>query len=284
MRFRKAHSMKTLALQESENWPQITPIIGLDLVSEDIQAGPWAMAMNPIQFCRKYQLVDVERLPDTRTPWKLSDNFSAKIRKQAAQRVFANQMGQLWEGLHRLPKYTRALFAVFAARMNHDTVPARTLLWQLAATAGKGEVDYTGTQALLKKHYKSKAVQRCLQGHAYVYTLMATMLTLARTDGVQATCDFLWLKPIDRRLWYVLSCVGRQTVFSEVAGPFAHWIAEKQLGRPLNVPMIDQAVAGLEKALTQTLYVPNEKEETTLNEGGSLPEGVVIDPQDIGDV
>ncbi len=50
-------------------------------------------------------------------------------------------------------------------------------------------------------------------------------------DGVQASADFLWLKPIDRRLWYMLNTVGRQTPFAEVAGPYAHWLAEREMGK-----------------------------------------------------
>ena len=33
------------------------------------------------------------------------------------------------------------------------------------------------------------------------------------------------------KLWYTLNTVGRQTPFLEVAGIFAHWIAEREAGR-----------------------------------------------------
>jgi len=88
---------------------------------------------------------------------------------------------------------------------------------------------------------------------------MATLLELARTDGVLATAEFLWLKPIDRPLWYMLNSVGRQTAFPEIAGVFAHWVAEKRLDRPLKVPMVEEAVKALEMAMKEIKYEPDEE-------------------------
>src|SRR5205823_1155522 len=50
MRYTKAYNMDMLARQEKENWPQIAPVADLDLIAEDINKGPWAMSMNPMQF------------------------------------------------------------------------------------------------------------------------------------------------------------------------------------------------------------------------------------------
>jgi intracellular multiplication protein IcmP len=260
MRFRKTYSMTTLAEQEVATWPVIAPVLKLDLIKQDIHKGPWSMAMNPVHFGRRYKLLNIERMPDKSAAWREGTDFLATVKKDMAYRVFCAQMGQLWEGPARLPKYTRALFAIFAARMNHDSKPARDLINQLALTAAKGEIDYTGMTSLLKKHYNARAVQKVIKSHAYIYTVMATMILLARTDGVQATSDFIWLKPIDRKLWFMLNCVGRQVVFCEVAGPFAHWIAEKQLGRPLYVPKVEQAIIAYEKSMARTIYVPTEEE------------------------
>lgn len=84
------------------------------------------------------------------------------------------------------------------------------------------------------------------------------MLHGARADGVQASSDFLWLKPIDRRMWYVLNTVGRQTPFVEAAGVFAHWRAEKEMGKRIVVPMVEEATNALELALKEIVYKPDE--------------------------
>jgi intracellular multiplication protein IcmP len=87
---------------------------------------------------------------------------------------------------------------------------------------------------------------------------MASMMEYARNDGVLASAEFIWLKPLDRKLWFMLNCVGRQTPFCEVAGPVAHFKIEKRLRRPLKVPMIDEAVNALEAALAEIIYQPED--------------------------
>ena len=55
------------------------------------------------------------------------------------------------------------------------------------------------------------------------------MLVAARTDGVLASAEFLWLKPVDRQLWFMLNSIGRRTPFVEVSAPYAHWLVERRL-------------------------------------------------------
>ena len=54
--------------------------------------------------------------------------------------------------------------------------------------------------------------------------------------------------------------MGRQTPFVEAAGPFAHWQAEKQLGRAIRSPMIEEAIAGLELAVSEVKFHPGDEE------------------------
>ena len=101
-------------------------------------------------------------------------------------------------------------------------------------------------------------IAKVVYRHAYVMTVMAAMLELSRCDGVLATSEFVWLKPLDRQLWYVLNDMGRQTPSIESAGVFAHLAAEKKFGRPLRVPMVDEAVVALGEALEEILYEPED--------------------------
>ncbi len=257
--YRNTYQMKDLAKLEKTNWPQITPVVGLDLLKTDIDTGPWAMAMTPMQFCKRHKILDEVRVRRTegmsRKDW---DRVDVVLKRGYANKLFALQLGPLWMGSNRIPEYMRALFAAFAARINADSKPAEKLLHQLAATSTT-KLNTSGTNELIRKHENTKLVQEIVQKHAYVYTVMAAMLQAAREDGVQASADFLWLKPVDRRLWYILNVVGRQTPFVEVAGIYAHWVAENEAGRKLLVPMIDQATNALELALKDIVYKPDEK-------------------------
>lgn len=260
--FKRTYDMRVLANLEKINWPQITPVLSLDLIGTDIDKGPWAMAMTPIQFCKRFGLIQEQRRQPTEgMTRKERSQIEAVLIRGAANKVFVVQLGPVWQGVERLPPHAKALFAAFAARINNDSKNAAELLSRISASSAT-KLDFTGTDALLKKHLQTKGVQEIVQSHGYVLTVMAAMLAGARTDGVQASSDFLWLKPVDRRLWYMLNTVGRQTPFVEVAGPYAHWIAEKEAGRKLLVPFVEEATNALEIALKEIIYKPDEEPST----------------------
>jgi intracellular multiplication protein IcmP len=262
MRYVKAHNMETLMVQEQKNWPQIAPVVNIDLMAMDINKGPWAMAMNALQFCKAYKLVRVEMEADTKAAWRSEGKIKATVLEDKANKVFAQQLGALWEGHDKLPPHIKALFAVFVARAEHEPEVARNYLKKLAISAAKGQIDYSETEELLKKYYpKSKPTHIIEKRHAYVSTVMASMLEVARTDGVLASADFLWLKPVDRRMWQMLNNVGRSVATCEIAGVYAHWLVEKQLLRPIAVPMVEQATKSLVYAMSLTVYVPDEDEQ-----------------------
>lgn len=259
MNFKKTYNMQMMIDREKNSWPQINPVASTNLVEIDIDKGPWAMALLPMQFAKKYNLMILERVIP-------QDGFSSQakivttLKREEAHRVFALQVGRYWPGLDRLNIHTKALFAIFAARANRDKEGPTNLLRQIAASTTTGKLNFSGVNELLNKHKNNSAVQKVMKSHAFTLTLMASMLQLARTDGIFATADFLWLKPVDRALWFMLNSVGRQTPHTEIAGPFAHWLAELKFGRKLMVPVVDEAVNALEAALRDIMYVPEEEE------------------------
>jgi len=257
--FKRNYTMRDLAKFEKVNWPQITPVVNLDLIKADIDVGPWAMAMTPMQFCKRYKLLEEFR-PQRREGMhrKEWDKVDVKLKRGQANKLFAMQLGQLWKDVDSLPPHAKALFAVFAARINAQTDEAAKIIMQLNHSCG-GKLDLSGVDQLIKKNLNTKLVQEIVQSHAYVFTVMCAMLEGAREDGVQASADFLWLKPLDRRLWYCLNTVGRQTPFIEIAGVFAHWVAEKEARRRLVVPVVEEATNALELALKEVVYKRDEE-------------------------
>lgn len=256
LKFKKAHDMKSLKTQEQFNWPAIMPVVKEDLVSQDINVGPWAMALTPMEFARKNKLLKKDDiLLDNPLP---GQEMTAGVRKGDAKRVFTMQLGPYWDGFEHLSPQAYALAGVFMARLNRDRDAATLILKTLDKTFASGKPDFSVARPVVKKYQNSELVQEIVAKHAYVLTVMASLLEGARDDGVVPSSEFLWLKPIDRRLWYTLNCVGRQTPFSEVGGPFAHWRAEKEMGRPSLVPMIDEATKALEIAIKEVKLTPRE--------------------------
>jgi len=262
--YRKAHSMKSLAEQEKKNWPYIVPVLGLDLVNEPINEGPWAMSETPMRFAKKHKLLKEEKKKVDDTGLKRDYRILVTVKRGKANRLFARQLGAPWNDVWSLPQYQRALFAIFAAKGEGDRDVANDLLRQIAMSADShpitpAKLNFKGADELLKKHENSKIVKKVVETHAFFYTVMSSMMEVARLDGVLASAEFIWLKPIDRTLWYVLNTVGRQTAPAEIAGIVAHWLAEKEIGRALTIPMVDEASIGLEVSLAQLIYKPDEE-------------------------
>lgn len=259
LKFRKAHDMKTLRAQEQFNWPAIMPIVKEDLVSQDVNQGPWAMALTPMEFARKYKLLKKnDVLLDSPMPGM---EMTAGVRRGDAKRVFTLQLGPYWEGFEHCSPQTYAMAAVFMARMNRDRDAANNILTVLDRTFVTGKPDFSVARPIVEKYKNSELVQEIVAKHAYTLTVLASLLEGARDDGVVPSAEFLWLKPIDRRLWYMLNCVGRQTPYSEIAGAFAHWRAEKEMGRRSLVPMIDEAIKALEVAMKEVKLTPRQMQE-----------------------
>lgn len=244
--FHNSYNMKSLRVVGQEVWPQITPIISLDLVKEDIGKGPWAMCQLPLDFCREHDLL-LMKVVNGKKVWT--------IKHKPVYRLFALQLGPMWKGIDYLPIHVKALTLIFLGRAVGQRPMTNAFLKQIAASASSGKLDFSGVSEGLKAFKDHRIVKWLERRHAYMMTVMATLLEIARSDGVLASAEFLWLKPVDRRLWFVLNNVGRRTSFVEVAGVYAHWVAEKKVGYALKTPMIKGAVDALEEALQNVLFV-----------------------------
>lgn len=260
LKFRKTYSMNSLRNQENHIWKQIIPVSKLDIVKENIDKGPWAMAQTPVEFGKANNLLKRDDFAPE-DPLHPGIPITAGIKRGDSKAVFTVQLGSAWEGFDLLPLHYLALASVCAARINQDRDGASKMLDTINESTRDGKISFMGAKALMKKHENTPIVQEISSKHAYNITLIASLLEKARDDGVLPSCDFLWLKTYDRKLWYMLNSVGRQTPFTEVGGPFAHWKAEKALDRKSIVPMVDEAVKAFEEAVKEVKLSRKELEE-----------------------
>jgi len=265
-RYKKTYNMTSLLEQEYVNWPQVNPIKNLNLLEQDLDKGPWAMAITPMQFAKKHDLLKIELVPPAPGVLDTKNHFKTTIIKEKADKVFAAQLGKSWQGVDRLADHTKALLAVFIARGCRDGDKGTEILERLARSAAtkSGNLDLTGVDFIIRKHFNSQLVQDIVVQHAYTSTLMKSLLIFAREDGVLAAADFIWLKPIDRQLWYTLNSVGRQTPAVESAGIYSHWLCEKALRRALTVPMVQEATKALQLGVNDVIYKPTREEENEI--------------------
>ena len=253
-RYKETFTMKSLTEFQLEDWPYCAPTLNLNLSDEDISKGPWAVAMQPMQFAKKHKLVKVTRQAETAAE-VLNGELKKKITllRGKASKIFMTQLGELWTGVDNLKPHAKALYAVFAAKACRDSKGAQALIYQMAKSSLQ-KVNFSGIDELLKKYKDKIEVVRVTEKHAYVLTVMASMLQLARLDGVLSSAEFLWLKPMDRSLWFMLNAVGRQTVTVEVAGAYAHWLAEIELGSAIKIPMVEEATNAFEFVFEEMIY------------------------------
>ncbi len=256
--FNTIYSMNKLRDEERKNWPQITPIHHLNLTKEDICKGPWAISMTPLEYCKKHKLI---RKPESggETSWELV--------KLPAYRLFTLQIGPLWKSANVLPIHLQALFVIFILCVKDKREQADQLIRQIAESSRSGKLDFSGVKEVVSQYGDCDLIQWVSSRHAYVSTVLATLIKIAREGGVLATAEFIWLKPLDRKIWYLLNSVGRQTAVVEAAGAFSHWKAELRIKHRLKVPVIKSAIVALEVAIAESLYVDKGDLWRTHNEG-----------------
>ena len=229
---RTVHDRTSLLKSQVSEWPWVAPVLGLDLASEPIDSGRWAMAQTPVDFARKYRLLE-----------------GRELNRRKTDKFFTSQLGKLWEGPDRLPRHVRALMACFAAQACGDKDGARAGLRTLALSMAAGKPDYGFADGLLAKHLQDPRLLPAFQGHAYVVTVLMRLLELR--EGVLPPAYFLWLRPRNRALWYALNNTGRRAAFCEAAGVHSHYLCEKLAGHGIEHPCVKHATQALKNALLE---------------------------------
>lgn len=249
-RFKRTFTMASLAAYTSGDFPHTRIAVGKDIHKQSIHEGPWAMGVTAWRFARQHNLV-VDN----------SAQGTFVLDRERARAVFVKQLGPLWTGPEALSEYAQALLIVFCLRIQGSKDQAMDILEELARSAAadhQGCPNPRAALARLDEVSQSPQVRVLLDAHAYTYPLFMTLLEAARADGILPSADFLWLKPLDRRLWYTLNNVGRPVAWIEVAGIKAQWLAEKQARKPLYRPMVEEAISGLDEELHHTLEDRND--------------------------
>jgi len=104
--------------------------------------------------------------------------------------------------------------------------------------------------AALARHEGILAESLLARHTAFELPWFMALLTRARKKGVLASSQFLWLRPLDRPLWYALHQCGGRAAWAEGFAAWAHFVAEEKAGKTLNAPNLAPAVTALRDALS----------------------------------
>lgn len=128
------------------------------------------------------------------------------------------------------------------------------------------KADYSLANPLYKKWiglmHTHPTLKKLMEHHRYTKTLLFALMTETTDDGffdgvtrgVLTTAEFLWLRPWNRTLFYVLNAVGRKTPCVESAAVWAQYWAERKAldkGYILQQPVVEYATEGLKRDLIE---------------------------------
>ena len=270
---------------------------GGSLLQEDVDSGPWMCARQPLQFAVENGLLRDARqgcvvsAKALLTDAHLADPASCLhggekllLDRAKARACFAAQLGPKFPGFARLPPYLLALalaFALFGLDQKgpsrkllnqlslsfRPSRPARALTWSLRPPflrlprqacpfriAAGLPMSFEAVQALFAR----KELASVIRPHnRYTHLLLYALFAFARRRGILTCAEMIWLKPVNRPLFYLLNNYGRRTAWVEACGALTHYRAEEGLaqqmpdfcGSDLEEPCVEEAVHGLAQAL-----------------------------------
>lgn len=288
------YNMEKLLANNAKNFPCLMPIVGKGkyLLSPDsYDKGLWKIARSPVQFALQHSLLEgvngtaipvemalVNGLPSTELP----AFGKCKFNEELAISAFKKQLGLRFTGKDKLsvPRKTMACaFILYALGMKKDCIAILDAVSKsYSENDGKPQCQIFEDKEFLARlnevleanwdeFVKRSAISRHL---SYELPMLMAFLIEARKKGVLASSQFLWLRPVDRPLWYALNQCGGRAAWSEALSAWAHFQAEEHEKNSLDNPQIDAAVEGLKKALEAQgwfldMFIPSSGATVAMN-------------------
>ena len=137
----------------------------------------------------------------------------------------------------------KVMFALLCARAfggaegAKDYATARDQLNNSCRGAAHGMANLTVAQWLFDKYRTTDLAYRLFATHHWEYTYLYELFAQAKRRGKCTHAEFLWLKPMDRILFYVLNTVGRWTPHTESAAAFNQHGFERRCARLKRLPL-----------------------------------------------
>lgn len=301
---RKIGSVYKMIDIQSKYFPASAIIKGKNLLKTHPYVGPWATFALPLDFALDNQMLWVSKVPasehtkiDTSTMFpippfspevkvlgfphkrKLVPHYSYVVfNPDAAHDLFVKQLGEKWEGSKSLPPLERALYAIFCTQISGDQGKAWAMVEQIAFSWREGRfddkgnlvaphfADTKGVDELIAKHGNSVEVRKIEALHYHKYNVLQGLLGEARKKGRLMHSNLLWVKPMNRVLWYCLCGQGGQVAYWEAAGPWAHAQVERLMGRSIAIPMVAGAVMAFRTVMSREHWIdPAEFSEEAQN-------------------
>lgn len=262
--FKTTYTLESFIRIQSKMWPVILPIVNFipskfsaripgEAVPDKLP--PMAEPLSPEEWVSFHRIPVTNGIPD----------------RDAVRRAMLLQLGPRWTGEDCLTMPQRALLAAFALKGVQKREASDEFLGEISKywTIEKGlalpaEMIKKIDSILSDPDVGERAFMEAGH-HAYRTTALLGVLKWARAmGGVLAPAQFLWLRAVDRVLWYALNNLGRRAFHSEGAGALAHYMAELGAQKPLVVPRLDTAIVTLNQYLSRDAIVIPPREGSAM--------------------
>jgi hypothetical protein len=110
-----------------------------------------------------------------------------------------------------------------------DYAKARDQLNNSARGAAHGFANLSVAQWIFDKYRTNEMAAKLFAIHHWEYTYLFELLIQSKRQGKCGHWEFMWLKPMNRILFYVMNTVLRQTPHTESAGAFCQHTFEKRV-------------------------------------------------------
>jgi intracellular multiplication protein IcmP len=247
--YRRRMGLEGLMHEQARSFPAILPFMKFDPRKQPPRAPGmpvpsqlplFAEALSPEEWVAYHEIPYVGGKLDQAKTWQ----------------ALTLQLGKRWQGADKLPFHAQGLYAACCLKAARKRKDCETLLNDLAKSwSAEGGFKpsaklKTRVRTVLKDPKLGGAMQKATDQHAWETTAMLRALQRARQEGgVLAPAEFLWLRGIDRTLWYPMNNLGRKSFHAEAAGAMVHFTNEVIANQRIPTPRFDDVLKALEEFL-----------------------------------
>ncbi len=253
-RLTRKFGLEELIAEHAKAFPVITPIVKFNPLKAGFRTMGQAVPSQMSPFAEALA-------PEEWVAYKAIPMPNNELDPITTRQCFLEQLGRRWRGPQKAPPYVQALFVAFAMKANGLRKESDTFLAELSKCwdPKRGMRLSREVRKTIRDHIDNPATGRVMAKialqHAYTTTALLRLLNVAREQGgVLAPAQFLWLRAVDRNIWYPLNNLGRGAIHIEAAAGIAHYRAEKSANKPIPNPKVQPAIQGLTDYLKKNGY------------------------------
>lgn len=267
--FTRRFSTKQLMQEHYKHFSGIAPVIGIRKAIAQNKKPLWRRQVSPDEIFLNYRVPKAAgrmTLAAAGTPMIQAKIFNTEV----ARDYFTDIKGELGGGRLNSGKLGRQIVnlvvdagrqgqVVFADRFSNEG-KAVLALWAAVAFGGPGgrdefcefrdklnwssyktadgKANLSLVQPLYNKYRKHPELNKIFAIHHWEHTALYALLGLAQKKGRFTTAEVLWLRPINRVMYFSLNSCGSNTPHTEAAATFSQRVYEQMCARQKCLPLL----------------------------------------------